>query len=306
MTVHRLLLFNMARCHVLLLVTLAGSNFSVSGKSAEPIFNGRQTPDPQTSHCSNHMKTDSYHALESNTISCDSNNYSGGVNSTTSTPIDISTAPTRSANDNSFLGSIFLRRMQPQKPHTLALHNSHGWKSTTLVSGGANPSSSAAAAADSDDGTKAVNDIGKEETDPMPSTKTTTPKSRHKAVRPTTTKTFLGKLGLKAERPSLPKTLTGIKRQMRDGLEGTLQNTSRVGPTILTSISLLFVFNEKGVSFATLYVLALLGASCGFHLFLYFITLGYALGVSVPLVAALYVYNVSIYYYQYTDDGGEI
>jgi len=39
------------------------------------------------------------------------------------------------------------------------------------------------------------------------------------------------------------------------------------------------------------YALALLGASSGFYMFLYFITIGYALGIMFPLAAAMLIYN---------------
>lgn len=57
----------------------------------------------------------------------------------------------------------------------------------------------------------------------------------------------------------------------------------------------LFVPSE-GKPFLTktaIYALALLGASSGFHLFLYFITVGYCCGVTLPVLVALIVYNVS-------------
>ena len=69
--------------------------------------------------------------------------------------------------------------------------------------------------------------------------------------------------------------------------------SSQAGPSVITVLSLLGNSTKKDdISFATLYTLALLGASCGFHLFLHFITLGYALGVTFPLVAALIFYQV--------------
>lgn len=42
-----------------------------------------------------------------------------------------------------------------------------------------------------------------------------------------------------------------------------------------------------------IYALALLGSSSGFYLFLYFITIGYCCGVTLPVLVAMIVYNVS-------------
>jgi hypothetical protein len=71
---------------------------------------------------------------------------------------------------------------------------------------------------------------------------------------------------------------------------------SKLGPAALIMAALRYNMcrTEHDVQPLTLYGLALLGASCGFHLFLYFITLGFALGVTVPLVVSLFVYQVSL------------
>ena len=62
--------------------------------------------------------------------------------------------------------------------------------------------------------------------------------------------------------------------------------------------SLMAVWSNRGgssegriLSFGTVYALSLLGASVGFYSFLYFISVGYALGVIIPMVAALAVYQ---------------
>lgn len=69
--------------------------------------------------------------------------------------------------------------------------------------------------------------------------------------------------------------------------------SSQAGPSIIAVLSLLYNNGKKDeISLVTLYTLALLGASCGFHLFLHFITLGYALGVTLPLIVALPFYQV--------------
>lgn len=98
-----------------------------------------------------------------------------------------------------------------------------------------------------------------------------------------------------AEESALP---TGIKdsvlQQASQSLMIAQQILSRIGPSFLVIVSLFRYNNDKdGVSFFNLYAMSLLGASCGFYIFLYFISLGYALGVTVPVVGALFVYQVS-------------
>jgi hypothetical protein len=114
------------------------------------------------------------------------------------------------------------------------------------------------------------------------------PPSDSQAATPMSRQAFLGNLGWK-------KPLQGldIRKKMNDGLQLVQQTGSRVGPSFATIASLLYQ-SDKGMSFLSLYALALLGSSCGFHLFLYFITVGYALGITIPMTVALYVYNVSI------------
>ena len=51
---------------------------------------------------------------------------------------------------------------------------------------------------------------------------------------------------------------------------------------------------EQRLSYTTLYGLALLGASCGFYLFLYFITVGYALGITLPVISSLLFYHSKV------------
>jgi hypothetical protein len=88
------------------------------------------------------------------------------------------------------------------------------------------------------------------------------------------------------------------KEQWQQIFQLLQQLTSRLGPTLLTILVLQKQFNRNlahqhgSSSIFTMYGLALLGASCGFHFFLYFITLGFALGVTIPLVVSLFVYQV--------------
>lgn len=84
-----------------------------------------------------------------------------------------------------------------------------------------------------------------------------------------------------------------VRRRFQQTLARTQKISSQAGPTLITAVTLLFSIGMKDeISILTLYTLALLGASCGFHLFLHFITLGYALGVTLPLIMALNSYQV--------------
>lgn len=72
---------------------------------------------------------------------------------------------------------------------------------------------------------------------------------------------------------------------------GTSTNADRYMSAIGPAIVALFSSKKEGqLSFLTVYALALLGSSVGFHLFLYFISIGYALGIALPLAVALYKY----------------
>jgi hypothetical protein len=107
---------------------------------------------------------------------------------------------------------------------------------------------------------------------------------------------FLGKiLSQKRQQQFIPKKLRQtLQEKAIEGLELMQKTSSQLGPSLLTIWPIVGYNSDKeGVTFITLYALALFGASCGFHLFLYFITLGYALGVTLPLAFALSVYQVS-------------
>ena len=97
-----------------------------------------------------------------------------------------------------------------------------------------------------------------------------------------------------ATRVDQPKKSELVGRRFQQTLVLTHKVSSQAGPALITLISLLCFNNGKKdeISLLTLYTLALLGASCGFHLFLHFITLGYALGVTLPLIVALRFYQV--------------
>ena len=108
---------------------------------------------------------------------------------------------------------------------------------------------------------------------------------------------FLGNLDtLRRRSLKLPETIIQSKdpivQRMKSAAEAMHQTGSRAIPSVMTTLTVLYAANG-GISAASLYFLALLGASCGFYFFLYFITIGYALGIGFPLLVSLYVYNVS-------------
>ena len=109
-------------------------------------------------------------------------------------------------------------------------------------------------------------------------------------------KSFFGNILPKTQQLFLSKeSEETIRKNIQLVLSIVQKTTSQAGPSFLTALSLFGSNGQKnGVSFLTLYMVALLGASCGFHLFLHFITLGYALGVTLPLALALFVYQVSV------------
>jgi len=79
---------------------------------------------------------------------------------------------------------------------------------------------------------------------------------------------------------SLPKVPEDWKGQSTKAIQN-------VGPAAVAAAGLLY--KEGELSFLGVYALALLGSCSGFHLFLYFITVGYSLGVMLPVLVALYV-----------------
>lgn len=106
-------------------------------------------------------------------------------------------------------------------------------------------------------------------------------------------KAFLGELRRrpKALLPKLTRANEATLQKVKQGF-ATLQDTStQVAPSVVSLLSALWTA-DNGVSFLSLYVLSLLGASCGFYLFLYFITVGYAIGITLPLIVAVKIYKV--------------
>ncbi len=90
-----------------------------------------------------------------------------------------------------------------------------------------------------------------------------------------------------------------VRRRLQQTLSLTQKISSQAGPSLVTVLTLLVSSGMKDeISLLNLYTLALLGASCGFHLFLHFITLGYALGVTLPLIFALNSFRVRKFHYR--------
>jgi len=79
---------------------------------------------------------------------------------------------------------------------------------------------------------------------------------------------------------SLP-TSTELKEQSSKALKA-------VGPAAIAAL-----YQEGEVTLPGVYALALLGSCSGFHLFLYFITVGYSFGIMIPVLVGLYVYAKS-------------
>jgi steroid 5-alpha reductase family enzyme len=62
-----------------------------------------------------------------------------------------------------------------------------------------------------------------------------------------------------------------------------------VGPAVITAFGQFY--QEGDLTLPGVYALALLGSCSGFHLFLYFITVGYSFGIMLPVLIGLYVYG---------------
>ena len=88
---------------------------------------------------------------------------------------------------------------------------------------------------------------------------------------------------LRAKAYQLPDVATVKEQSSRIFIENLVPVTMALRDVFLPPIG--------GLSLPAVYILALLGASSGFYMFLYFITIGYAFGVMFPLVAALGIYN---------------
>jgi hypothetical protein len=91
----------------------------------------------------------------------------------------------------------------------------------------------------------------------------------------------------------LPKLNIGLESEAMDKFKTQSSRLlTALGPAAV-SFAQLFYQRDGLLTKPAIYALALLGSSCGFHLFLYFITFGYACGVTLPVLAAMILYNVS-------------
>jgi hypothetical protein len=93
--------------------------------------------------------------------------------------------------------------------------------------------------------------------------------------------------------PQITRANEATLQKVKQGFAALQETSTQVAPSVVTFLSVLWT-SDNGVSFLSLYVLSLLGASCGFYLFLYFITVGYAIGITLPLIVALNIYKVCI------------
>jgi hypothetical protein len=108
-------------------------------------------------------------------------------------------------------------------------------------------------------------------------------------------KAFLGSLRRHPRTllPQITRANEATLQKVKKGFAALQETSTHVAPSVVTFLSVLWT-SDSGVSFLSLYVLSLLGASCGFYLFLYFITVGYAIGITLPLIVALNIYKVCI------------
>lgn len=92
----------------------------------------------------------------------------------------------------------------------------------------------------------------------------------------------------------LPKMNIGLDSEAMDKFK---TQSSRVltalGPAAV-SFAQLFYQKDGRLTKPAVYALALLGSSSGFYLFLYFISYGYVCGVTLPVLVAMILYNVSV------------
>jgi len=172
------------------------------------------------------------------------------------------------------------RSLNPAKISFFSRKEKKDWRETTRLVGGANP---------------AV-DVENSSQQSDSSSSSSNPPSSISSETSLGEKSFLGDLLVHKRQSFLSKEAEEtIRKTFQYALTFAQKTTSRAGPSLLTALSLVGNNDEMNdISILTLYALSLLGASCGFHLFLHFITLGYALGVTLPLAATLYFYQVRV------------
>lgn len=126
---------------------------------------------------------------------------------------------------------------------------------------------------------------------PQP-TPTTLQSETKTASQQTDTKGPLDDIKARKKRPKLNLGMDSSALEKVKSQSSKLLST--LGPTAVAFVQLFSSSDGKTlVTRPAVYTLALLGSSCGFHLFLYFITIGYCCGVTLPVFVALIVYNVS-------------
>jgi hypothetical protein len=98
-----------------------------------------------------------------------------------------------------------------------------------------------------------------------------------------------------AEINANPKLNLGMGSSVLEKLKGQSSKfLSALGPAAYALAQLLSPSDGKTlITKPAVYALALVGASSGFYLFLYFITVGYCCGVTLPVLVALIICNVS-------------
>lgn len=101
--------------------------------------------------------------------------------------------------------------------------------------------------------------------------------------------------GIALKKKRRPKLNLGIGSSALEKLKNQSSNlAAAVGPAVVAFVQLFSSSDGTGlVTKPAVYALALLGSSSGFHLFLYFITVGFSCGVTLPVLVAMIVYNVS-------------
>jgi len=87
------------------------------------------------------------------------------------------------------------------------------------------------------------------------------------------------------------KHLTDLKQRMMEQPEHLPQYNNGIETARMEGPTLAILFGTAAltptISFRSLYALALLGSSVGFYIFLYFISIGYAFGIGLPMAVAL-------------------
>lgn len=177
------------------------------------------------------------------------------------------------SNMNQMATSIRLRSRQGVRKESVG----RGWKTATQFAGGAET--------------------------PQESTSTASEETLSSNTSdPRQPRAFLGGFRqIQQQSLNLPQNIVkgngAVLNRVKAGFDAVQKTSSRVGPSFVTALSV-FYQSQNGISFLSLFALSLLGSSSGFYVFLYFITTGYTLGIGLPVLVALYVYNVSGFHFR--------